>query len=374
MTLRRFAVTSLPFVAALALTGCPPPESETTTTTTTDTTTTTVPADPASLDAPPSGEGFQIDIPEFEVAQGEEVQNCYFFKVSDLAKAGGLDETAPVNLHHVQVAQRDGSHHMNIFRVKTVVNLDPTKGPVLGKNGMGECFKSSNWADWPIVANSQQAGTVDWQFPDGVANVFQPDEWLMVQTHYVNATSQVTPENAKVRINFWHLPQADLKYEMGTIFATKQSVRVCESNPTPEYSGSCNMNSPNPVTIIGANGHFHSRGKKFDIYTWDGVSIDTPPVSDKFYESDAWDEPPMLHSPDLSVTVPPNGGIFYTCSYQWTMPTVGCQALDDFDAMKYMTPAENLDCCYTFGPIVEKNEHCNAFIYYYPKQDDVNCF
>jgi len=39
-----------------------------------------------------------------------------------------------------------------------------------------------------------------------------------------------------------------------------------------------------------------------------------------------------------------------------------------------MTPASQLDCCYTFGPIVEKNEHCNAFVYYYPKQDNVNCF
>jgi hypothetical protein len=39
-----------------------------------------------------------------------------------------------------------------------------------------------------------------------------------------------------------------------------------------------------------------------------------------------------------------------------------------------MTDPSKLDCCYTFGPIVEKNEHCNAFIYYYPKQDNVTCF
>jgi hypothetical protein len=53
---------------------------------------------------------------------------------------------------------------------------------------------------------------------------------------------------------------------------------------------------------------------------------------------------------------------------------VGCSGLDEWDKTKYKTPEENLDCCYTFGPIVEKNEHCNAFVYYYPKHDDVNCF
>jgi len=37
-----------------------------------------------------------------------------------------------------------------------------------------------------------------------------------------------------------------------------------------------------------ANGHFHSRGRKFDIFTWDGVTATQPPASDRFYESLAW--------------------------------------------------------------------------------------
>ncbi|MBK8256429.1 MAG: hypothetical protein IPK82_27640 [Polyangiaceae bacterium] len=349
---------------ALALTGCPSPEPE------------PEPEDPSLLDPPPSGQGVQIETPEIEVGAGEEIQNCYFFKVSDLNKAGGLDETAPLNLNRVQIAQRDGSHHMNVFRVRTIVGLDPTKGTVEGKNGAGECFKSPNWADWPLVANSQQDGQLDWQFPDGVANVIGGDEWLMVQAHYVNATSQKTPDAGKVRINLWNLPADEVKQEMGTIFATKQSIRICQSNPKPEYSGTCQFNSPDPVHIIGANGHFHSRGKQFNMFKWDGVSIDQPPDSDRFYQSTEWDDPPMLISPELDTMVPANGGVFYTCSYQWNTPdpAVGCSGLDEFDKTKYGTTDDNLDCCYTFGPIVEKNEHCNIFVYYYPKVDDVNCF
>jgi hypothetical protein len=198
----------------------------------------------------------------------------------------------------------------------------------------------------------------------------------MLQTHYVNASTQMTVGTGKVRVNFWHMPDDKVTAEMGTIFATKQSIRICQSNPTPKFAGSCQINSPAPVHIIGANGHFHSRGTKFEMYNWNGTDITTPPASDRFYDSTSWNEPPMLHSPQLDLMAPAKGGVWYECSYQWAQPevAVGCSGLDAFDKTKYMTPDENLDCCYTFGPIVEKNEHCNAFVYYYPKQDDVNCF
>ena len=332
-------------------------------------------SDPAHLDAPATGQGFQFGTADIDVPPGTEEQDCYFFKVGDLARSGGLDATKPVNLHRIQVAQRAGSHHMNVFRVKTIVKLGPDGGLVQkATNGVGECFKSSNWADWPLVANSQQQGDVDWTYPDGVANVLQPDEWLMLQTHYVNAATQKTESTGHVAINFWTIADTDVKAELGTIFATKQSIRICQSNPAPAFSGSCQMNSPSPVHVIGANGHFHSRGREFDIYKWDGTSTATPPESDRFYQSRTWDDPPMTHSPDLAVDVPANGGIFYTCSYQWESPAVGCKALDSYDVAKHMTAPDKLDCCYTFGPIVDKNEHCNAFVYYYPKQDNVNCF
>ena len=163
--------------------------------------------DPEKLGAPLRGQGFQFKTQLFPVNAGEEIQNCYFFKVSDLAKSGGLPDSDPVNLHRVQIVQKSGSHHMNVFRVRTVVGLGPAGGAVQeGKNGTGECFKSPNWADWPLVANNQQGGELDWTFPDGVANVFQQDEWLMLQTHYVNATTQKSPEGGEVAVNFHTIP------------------------------------------------------------------------------------------------------------------------------------------------------------------------
>ena len=325
------------------------------------------------LAAPPMGQGFQLATGPFEVPPGTEEQDCYFFKAGDVAGAAGV--TGPLNVHRIQIQQRVGSHHMNLFRVKTIVNLGPDGGAVQkGTNGMGECFKSPNWADWPLVANSQQGGQLDWTFPDGVANVIQPDEWLMLQTHYVNATTQMTPESqGDVKVNLWTVPKEQVTAEMGTVFATKQSIRICQSNPKPTYDGTCQLNSPSPTTIIGANAHFHGRGKEFDMFNWDGTSTTRPDDAARFYQSTTWAEPPMATS--LNVAVGPKGGVWYSCGFEWMPPdpSVGCDGLNAYDETKWKTAKDQQDCCYTFGPIVDKNEHCNIFVYYYPKQDNVFC-
>lgn len=371
---RAFGLTSLVFVALL-WNGCSSSSG-------TGNTTGPEVTDPAKLPPPPAGQGVQLQTGPFTVAPGTEVQACYFFKVAELLKAGGMDPTKPLELHRIEIVQKPGSHHMNLFRVRTITGLDPANGAVqVGTNGQGQCFVSSNWADWPLVANTQQEGNQDWSYPAGVANEIDPTETLMLQTHYVNAATQQTAGGqGQVAIDLYAMDAAAVKYQLGTVFATNQGIRVCEGKPTPSYGAGCQFGGNQAVTIVGANGHFHSRGKEFDIYTWDGKSTATPPGTDRFYQSVTWADPPMLHSPDLNVSVGAGGGFWWTCSYQWEDPsslTGGqdtCATLNAFDAKKYMTPASEQDCCYTFGPQVDLNEHCNAFVYYYPKQADVNCF
>jgi len=330
------------------------------------------------LAPPPSGEGFQLTTGDFEVPAGNDVQACYFFKVKDIAERFGYRGDEPLILRRTEIAYKVGSHHMNIFRVRTILDLDPANGDVqVSMNGTGPCSFTQNWSDWPLIANNQEAGYFDWEYPEGVGNELLPDETIMLQSHYVNTTSQTTPNGGRADVNLWTMPKSELKYPLGTLFATKQSIRICQSNPTPKFSGSCQINSPEPVRIIGANGHFHTRGKEFGMYLWDGKTPETPPESARFYTSLVWDEPPMLTSPELNVEVPPFGGLWYTCSYEWAppKPSVGCAGLNKLDKEgELMTPDEALDCCYTFGNTVDSAPHCNNFVYYYPKQDDVNCY
>ena len=65
-----------------------------------------------SLDPP--AKGFQLATGDMPVASGDEVQGCYFFKVPD------LNNGQPFYVDNVEVAQNVGSHHMNIFRQKTI--------------------------------------------------------------------------------------------------------------------------------------------------------------------------------------------------------------------------------------------------------------
>jgi hypothetical protein len=331
------------------------------------------PVEPWILDTVEPADGFWIRTPEFPVASSTEIQDCYFFKVPDVANGADLW------IDHTTLALNPGSHHMNVFRVKSIVNLDPAAGSpvdmgsvhgtvIRGADNL-ECWKSANWADWPLVANSQQSALekqeFDWQLPQGVAARFHPGEMLMLQIHYVNATDQVTPWVGRGGINFYRSKDGD-QIELGTLFATQQNIRVCESNPTPHYSGACAL-PPGTHTVVGANGHFHSRGTRFQMWAWDGTSTVKPDDSQRFYDNTNWNEPVM--ETGMDVQLPETGGVWWQCDYQWSPPEAGCDAVNAADKQ-----GAN-DCCYTFGPKVETSEHCNAFVYYYPKVDgDVSCF
>jgi hypothetical protein len=300
------------------------------------------------LAPPPAGQGFQFAVPKFDVPAGDEIQSCYFFAVPG---ATGSD----VWVDRFTIAATAGTHHVNVFRVKTIVGLGGKPGDVVvGTNGSGPCFKSSNWADWPLVVNSQDGGTsVDWQLPAGVGQKFAGGELLMLQIHYVNATTQKTPAAAEGATNFY-FPSAPPAQELGTIFATNQNIRVCPGDTNRSFETHCSTPLTG-ATIVAANGHFHSRGVEFTMNVTDSMGNDM--LATPFYTSKTWDEPPMARG--LDVKVPTGGGVSWTCTYS-------------ADAGSCGNPADS--CCFTFGGKVETQEHCNAFIYYYPKIQDYSCF
>jgi hypothetical protein len=80
------------------------------------------PFHPWELEVLTPSQGFSLRVPAFEVPAGHESQNCYFVRVPDLY-AG-----ADVLIDQVKTAINPGSHHMNVFRVKTLVDLRPEDG------------------------------------------------------------------------------------------------------------------------------------------------------------------------------------------------------------------------------------------------------
>src|SRR5262249_27834940 len=129
------------------------------------------------LVAPDSGLGFQLKTIPLSIPAGTENQDCYFFRVP---------AQTDVFVNQIVLRPSTGSHHMNIFRVKTIVNLSGDDGTVVhgGNDQTNPCWVSSNWSDWPLVVNTQSSDpgkfTTDFAMPDGVAYKFAAGELLMM--------------------------------------------------------------------------------------------------------------------------------------------------------------------------------------------------
>ncbi len=307
-------------------------------------------------------EGWTVNIPPFDVPAGAEITDCYFLAFPDLG------EGRSVWVDRIKIGQRPGSHHMNIFRVTSETPLNGEPGDVVRD---GECKILPNWADWPLVANSQESDPdsppFEWRLPDGVAMPFAPGELLMLQTHYVNSSDQPSPAGGEVRVNFY-LADEVAPMELGTLMGREDSIRICQSDPQVSFSGQCVIPSDTTLYIAAANGHFHSRGDRVAIATWDGDIMSPPAPEAQFYESLRWDDAPMTTG--LDVAIRPGGGIWWTCEYTWSPPSTGCDEVNRRD------PEMAGDCCYTFGNTAEAAEHCNVFVYYWPKVDQtaVYCY
>jgi hypothetical protein len=178
--------------------------------------------------------------------------------------------------------------------VRTIAGLNGAHGDVVVD---GECWKAPNWSDWPLVVNSQNEGNVELDLPDGVAHRFEPREKIMLQTHYVNARTQKTPNVGKVLVNFDRIDKSAVTAELGTAFATNQNLRVCPGQSGVSFETTCRFAGDKPVTIFGANGHFHSRGRSFTMSVLDPLEGAGAP----FYGS-SWDEP--LFAGNLETEVP----------------------------------------------------------------------
>src|SRR5262249_36319242 len=149
----------------------------------------------------------------------------------------------------------------------------------------GECWKSANWSDWPLVINSQNEGHVDVNLPAGVAHRFEPGEVLMLQTHYVNASTQKTPGVGRILVNFnrTHDPNVQV---LGTACAPNKNIKICPGDVDKTFTTTCAF-ARNDVTIFAANGHFHSRGTEFKMSVFDPTGAERP----DFYLSHNWAEP-----------------------------------------------------------------------------------
>lgn len=286
------------------------------------------PHDPNEIDlgAPDKGHGVQLATPLFDVPAGMEVQHCYWFK---------LPSDVDLDVVKIQIRYLPGSHHMNLFQSNQDVpdHDEDCWKPV-------DFSRPDNPNGWDLVAGSQST-SLDWEMPKGIAFKLKAHRQMMLQTHYVNANTQMTPTaKGRVKINLIAEPdKSKITAHMGTMFANNVNIAI-PPHSSRSFSTTCGM--ANDVNVVALTGHFHSRGKTFSV----NLAPDGASPGEEIFRSRAWAEPPfnVLEKPRA---LPKGGGLYYTCDFQ-----------NDTDTM------------ITFGPHVETQEHCNLFAYFYPWEED----
>jgi hypothetical protein len=253
------------------------------------------------LEPPPAGQGLQLKMLS-SVNAGQEIERCKFFQVP----AGGM------NVNSAVVRYLTGSHHVLLYRTSYTSIPAATKDgkvPVIDENGVFDCAEGAA-ADWDV--NGVVAGTQSMKaknaatFPPGVAAKLAPGTVLLINTHYLNASSQ--PLVADVRVNLYTLPNEQVTQEGGFLFFYNPFIRV-PARGTAQSRMRCTL--PQDITLVSGQSHMHRRGVGYVAHVVDPSDGTLAPI----YESHDWENVPITEwSPGMALSK--GQSIDYTCHYQ----------------------------------------------------------
>jgi hypothetical protein len=335
------------------------------------------------LRQPPAGA--QVVVPPFEVPMGREIQGEYTTTLSN---------TQEMRVIRFEELYPPGSHHLNFFAYQGCnEDICPMGRDCVRPQPDGtfrETFDSVPFCSWALRAGNQRIHQI-WDLPPGVAFKFDPFQTVMAQIHFVNTGQQTAPIGGTAVINLHAAADpTQAPITMGTIFGQNFKVELPPRSTTlwdfgftfdlvgkkcAEPSGPDNPPIiTGDVKIAAVNGHFHWRGKTFEVRLWDGLNrVQSGPTrgapvgcapcrpgqdtsfsefdrmgrQNQIYRSDNWDDPPFITYSDNPIQLPASWGIVYRVTF-----------------------VNNTNMTIKFGPHVEFEEHANVFVYFYPGPPD----
>jgi hypothetical protein len=263
--------------------------------------------------APPT-QGFQLTMGPFAVPLGEEVQLCRTLK---------LTNDQPVAVHEFTSQHTLGSHHQIVFA--SDLDFPDQDFP---------CWGTINFDNWKFLVDFQQKQDTSWTLPDGDAIILNPHQQLMIQSHFVNATTVKTPIAGFSVYNLGLMPMDQVKNRVAGIFTVNTNVDI------PPHSSFVNQRDclfNQPVELIAMTGHFHARGTDFRVWNLDQQHN---PIGDPIYDGLNWDNEPFLTwEPGLLA----QSGLRFSCTY-----------------------FNDTDNTILWGAHADVQEHCNLFFQYRP--------
>jgi Copper type II ascorbate-dependent monooxygenase, C-terminal domain len=249
------------------------------------------------LAPPPAGEGVQFKMVT-ELAAGTEAEHCMFVR----------GPTDGMFVSRDEVRYSKGSHHILVYETEyTDIPTEKANGDKVDTSGVFDCSDgaTNGWAVTKLVGGSQNAdGTSMLSFPPGVAMKVRPNAVLLMNAHYVNATSEaLTPE---VRVNMYTIPEAEVKTEGDILFLYNPFIYV-GANGANRARMQCMVHTD--ITIQNVQSHMHARGN--------GYEARVVGEAEPFYTNTAWEGVPVK---DFGAGLEVKAGSFldYHCDYKNT--------------------------------------------------------
>lgn len=200
---------------------------------------------PTPLPVPEPGAGIQLKSAVLTVEPGQDVTICTYIN-------GAITETSAVN---GSIAfQGIGGHHIVVYEA------DGEK-----PEGVEPCYESSSgMVDGSMVLGNFLEGNRT-AYPDGLAVKIEPQNSLIVDSHYINTTDHTIV--VQDVINLFFIPMEEVTAFLGSYMLANFDINV---QPGSAYSTTANCTVPMDMDAVLMMGHQHEWGTQ--------ISIDHTPV------------------------------------------------------------------------------------------------
>ena len=236
---------------------------------------------------------FDMDV---SVGAGQELFKCQFVTLPNVQAfmIAGQHQYTP------------GSHHLLLY------TTDLTSIPA-GGDQVQDCFEGTGNDIMSHARGVLYAGQVPSggeTLPPSVGLSTSPQQVLLFQVHYLNATSGSL--DAKVHVQLSLDKGDDIVTKAGIFFFYDPFIDV-PPGATAKASMRCLI--PDQVTLVYASSHYHARGVGYGAYLDPSATeMGTKP----FYTSNTWSSPP---NQQMSMTIPAGTRLRFECDYDNTSGT-----------------------------------------------------
>jgi hypothetical protein len=231
------------------------------------------------------------------VGAGQELFKCQFVTLPD------VQAFMIAGQHHYT----PGSHHLLLY------TTDLTSIPA-GGDQVQDCYEGTgsnsimSHARGVLYAGQVPSGGET--LPTGVGLSTSPQQVLLFQVHYLNATSSSI--DAKVHVQLSLDTGNDIVTKAGIFFFYDPFIDV-PPGATAKATMRCVI--PDQVTLVYASSHYHARGVGYGAYLDPSA---TEMAAKPFYTSNSWSSPP---NQQMSMTIPAGTHLRFECDYDNTSGT-----------------------------------------------------